>query len=124
MNELESFFSHYSDRYMASDVDAVAAMYEAPALAVREGRVIHLADETALHEHLAVLMDAYSRAGAARAEIAALHVDQLGSHAANATVNWRVLGADGQLVRDFRTTYFMFRDDETWRIRTYTNHDE
>ena len=124
MNELESFFSHYSDRYMAGDVDAVAAMYEAPALAVREGRVIHLADETALREHLSELMSAYSVAGAARAELAALHLDRLGSHATNATVNWRVVGADGGLIRDFRTTYFMFRDGETWRIRTYTNHDE
>jgi hypothetical protein len=123
MKELESFFSHYSERYMASDVDAVAAMYEAPALAVREGRVIHLADETALREHLAALMDAYARAGAARAEIAALHIDQLGSHAANATVNWRVLDADGALVRDFRTTYYVFGTERTWRIRMYTNHD-
>jgi len=123
VNDFESFFSRYAERYMASDVDAVAAMYEAPLLAVREGRVIHLADETALREHLAGLMDAYSRAGAARADIAALHVDQLGSHAANATVSWQVLGADGELVRDFRTTYFVFRTDGAWRIRTYTNHD-
>ncbi len=123
MNDFESFFSHYSDRYMASDVDAVAAMYEAPLLAVREGRVIHLTDETALHEHLAGLMDAYSRAGAARAEVAALHVDQLGAYAANATVHWHVLGSDGALIRDFRTTYYLFRTDGTWRIRTYTNHD-
>jgi len=122
--DLESFFSHYSDGYMASDVEAVAAMYEAPALAVREGHVIHLADEPALRDHLAALMDAYSKAGAARAEVASLHVDQLGLHAANATVNWRVLADDGRLIRDFRTTYFMFRTGETWRIRTYTNHDE
>jgi ketosteroid isomerase-like protein len=122
--DLESFFSHYSDRYMASDVEGVAAMYEAPALAVREGRVIHLADEPALRAHLAVLMDAYAKAGADRAEVASLHVDHLGSYVANATVNWRVLAADGRLIRDFRTTYLMFRTGETWKIRTYTNHDE
>lgn len=123
MSDFESFFARYSDRYMASDVDAVAAMYEAPALAVREGRVIHLEDELALHEHLAGLMEAYARAGAARAEIAALRVDQLGAHAVNATVDWHVLGTSGEVIRDFSTTYFMFRADETWRIRTYTNHD-
>jgi ketosteroid isomerase-like protein len=123
MDELDSFFSHYAERYMASDVDAVAAMYEAPLLAVREGRVIHLADETALREHLAGPMSAYSKSGAARADIAALRVDRLGSHAANATVNWQVVGADGGLVRDFRTTYFLCRTDTAWRIRTYTNHD-
>jgi ketosteroid isomerase-like protein len=123
MSELDSFFANYSERYMASDVDAVAAMYEAPMLAVREGRAIHLGDETALRQHLASLMDAYSKAGAAKAEIAALDVDPLGGHAANATVNWRVLDADGELLRDFRTTYYLFRTKGTWRIRAYTNHD-
>ena len=124
MIELESFFSHYAERYMASDVDAVAAMYEAPALAIRDGRVIHLADEAALREHLAGLMDAYARAGAARAEVASLHVDQLGAHAANATVSWHVSGTDGALIREFRTTYHLARAGDAWRIRTYTNHDE
>jgi len=39
MSELRSFFERYAERYMASsDVDAVASMYEAPLLAVRDGR--------------------------------------------------------------------------------------
>jgi ketosteroid isomerase-like protein len=123
MSDLESFFSHYSERYMASDVEAVAAMYEAPALAIREGRVIHLADEAAVREHLGGLMEAYSRSGAAKAEIASLRVDELGAHAANATVSWHIIGTDGALVGDFRTTYNVARAGGTWRIRTYTNHD-
>jgi len=41
---------------MASDVDAVSAMYEAPLLAVRDGRAIHLADRAGVREHLAELM--------------------------------------------------------------------
>jgi hypothetical protein len=48
MNDLDSFFAHYAERYMASDSDAVSAMYEAPMLALREGRAIHLADRTAV----------------------------------------------------------------------------
>ena len=45
-------------------------MYDAPMLAIREGRVIHLADRTAVRAHLTELMAAYARSGAARADIA------------------------------------------------------
>lgn len=74
MSDLDPFFAHYAERYMASDVDAVSAMYEAPMLALREGRAIHLADRTAVREHLSEVMGAYARSGAARADIAALDV--------------------------------------------------
>jgi hypothetical protein len=56
MRDLEPFFARYAERYMASDVDAVSAMHEAPMLALREGRVIHLADKTAVRAHLADVM--------------------------------------------------------------------
>ena len=41
-----------------------------------------------------------------------------------ATVRWNVFGADGTLVRDFRTTYQLLRADGSWRILSYTNHDD
>jgi hypothetical protein len=108
---------------MASDVDAVSAMYEAPMLAVREGQAIHLADRTALREHLAEVMAAYARSGAARADIAALDVVPLGKSSAFATVRWHVRDAGGALLKDFQTTYHVLHIDEAWRIVSYTNHD-
>ena len=72
MKDLELFFARYAERYMASDVDAVSAMYEAPMFALLDGRAIHLADRTAVRAHLADVMAAYARSGAARADIAAL----------------------------------------------------
>ncbi len=58
---IERFFEMYAERYMASDADAIAAMYEVPFLAVREGRSIHLGDAGAAREHLVGLMDAYRK---------------------------------------------------------------
>ena len=78
MSEFDQFFEHYSMRYMASDADAIAAMYEAPFLAVREGRAIHLADAQAVRDHLAELMTAYRNAGATEAAMAGLDVKPLG----------------------------------------------
>ena len=122
MSELEAFFAHYADRYMASDVDAISAVYEAPLLAVREGRAIHLPDRAAVRGHLTELMAAYAAAGAARADVAELDVLPLGETGAIVTVRWNVLTADGSLVRDFRTTYHLLRTDGGWRILSYTNH--
>lgn len=123
MSELDTFFAHYSERYMASDADAVSAMYEAPLLAVREGRAIHCADRQAVREHLGEVMAAYARSGAARADVAALDVLPLGSSSMLATVNWHVVDGGGRLLKDFRTTYQLLRTDDGWRILTYTNHD-
>jgi ketosteroid isomerase-like protein len=109
---------------MASDVDAVGAMYEAPLVALRDGIVIHLADRPAVREHLAELMAAYARSGAARADIAELDVTELGRSSAFATVHWHVRTADGAVVKDFRTTYHLVRADGGWRILSYTNHDD
>jgi hypothetical protein len=37
MSDLDHFFAHYAERYVASDVDAVSAVYEAPMLACAKG---------------------------------------------------------------------------------------
>ena len=123
VQELDRFFAHYAERYMASDVDAVSAMYEAPLLALREGKAIHLPDRTAVRTHLAEVMAAYARSGAARATIAGLDVLPLGRSSAIATVRWNVESADGKLLKDFRTSYQLLRVETAWRILSYTNHD-
>lgn len=124
MDELDQFFAHYADRYMASDVEAVSAMCEAPLLALREGRAIHLVDRTAVRTHLAEVMASYARSGAARAAIAELRLVPLGESSAFATVHWNVQDADGKLLKDFQTTYHLLRVDAAWRILSYTNHDD
>jgi len=124
MSDLAPFFARYAERYMASDVDAVSAMYEAPLLALREGRAIHLADRTAVRAHLADVMAGYARSGAARADIAALDVVPLGKSSVFATVRWQVHDAKGGLLKDFRTTYHLLQANERWRILSYTNHDD
>ena len=124
MSDIGTFFERYAERYMASDVGSVSAMYEAPMLAVREGRAIHLPDRAAVDEHLAGLMTAYRSAGAARADITELETTTLGKYGAMATVRWHVVDEGGALLRDFRTTYHLLRVDGAWRILSYINHDE
>ena len=122
MIDMSTFFTHYAERYMASDVDAISDLYEAPLLAVREGRAIHLPDRTAVREHLAELMKAYQSAGAAGADIVEIDVVPLGKSGAMATVRWHVVNEVGTILKDFRSTYHLLRAGEAWRILSYTNH--
>jgi hypothetical protein len=108
---------------MASDVDAVDAMYESPLLAIRDGKVIHLPDPAAVREHLAELTAAYARSGATRADIVELDVTELGRSSVFATVHWHVRDEEGAVFKDFRTTYHLVSADGGWRIVSYTNHD-
>lgn len=123
MSEFDTFFAHYAERYMASDADAISDLCEAPFLAVREGRAIHLSDRAAVREHFAEVMAAYARSGAARADVHELAVDALGKSSANATVHWHVRSAEGGLLKDFHTTYHLVLADGDWRLLAYTNHD-
>lgn len=123
MQELRSFFERYAELYMRSDADAIAALCETPFLAVREGRAIHLSDTDAVRAHLTDLMAAYKAAGASRAAITDLRVEELGVSGRNVTVRWHVTDEDGKLIRDFRTTYHLLTEETAWRILAYTNHD-
>lgn len=124
MNDIEAFFEHYADRYMASDVQAISEMYEAPFLAVREGRAIHLGSKTDVREHLTSLMKAYEDSGAARAEISGMDVTALGKSAVMVTVHWHIVSGTGALVRELDTTYHLLRQASgEWRVLSYTNHD-
>jgi len=124
VSDLDTYFARYAERYMASDVDAISALYEAPLLAVREGRAMHLGDRAAVDEHLAELMAAYAASGATRADIARLDVTDLGRSSSLVTVNWHVRDAAGALLKDFRTTYQLLRVGGSWRILSYINHDD
>lgn len=123
-DSIERFFEDYAERYMAFDADAIAAMYEVPFLAVREGRPIHLGDHAAVLEHLAALMDAYRKAGAAQATIVDLDVNRLDGTSAIATVRWNAVSDVGVLLRDFTTSYQLLREGRGgWRVLSYTYHD-
>jgi ketosteroid isomerase-like protein len=119
--EIRDLFERYADRYMAGDAEAVADMYTAPFIAVRNGAPMHLADRQGVVEHLAGLMAAYARSGAAVAQIKDIDLLEQGDRATLATVHWNVRSARGEMIRDFRTSYQLVGRPP--RIVTYVNHD-
>lgn len=123
-DSMERFWEAYSERYMASDLDAVSALYESPFLAVREGQPIHLRDRGEVRAHLAALMEAYRDAGATEATIADLRVVQLDHASCLATVRWVARSEDGSVLREFTVSYQMLRRSHDWTILSYVYHSD
>ncbi len=120
---IEHFIEIYTKCFMEFDADAIAAMYEVPFLAVRDGRPIHLGDHAAILEHLEKLMDTYRKAGAAKATIVALNINRLDKSSAIATVRWHALSDVGVILLDFAASYQLLRTKSGgWRALSYTFH--
>jgi ketosteroid isomerase-like protein len=121
-SDLQAFFRQYAELFMAGDADAVAALYTAPAVAVRAGKPVPLATRAAVAKHLAGLIDGMRNGGAASAGIRGIEAMSQGDGALLATVHWELRDAGGSALRDFRTSYQLATAND-WRIISYVNHD-
>jgi hypothetical protein len=93
-----------------------------PFLAVREGKPIHMADRTAVHDHFGRIIDAYTNAGYSSFVPVEIDSRQLGESSAFTTVRWHAFDAEGNVARDSRTTYHLLSTESGWRFLSYTNH--
>jgi hypothetical protein len=66
-----------------------------------------MADRDALRDHLGAMIDAYRGGGAATWRRIESDTRELGEHSAFTTVRWNALDADGNMLRDARTTYHL-----------------
>ena len=119
---VETFMREYTRRYVAQDVDGVVDLCEAPFVAVREGRPIHMADRGAVHDHFATVIGSYARAGYARFEPVEIDTREVGDKGAFTTVRWHAYDADGNVARDSRTSYLLLATEGGWRFLAYVNH--
>ena len=113
----------YGASYSAGDAAGIADLCEAPFVAVRNGEVVHLSDRDAVVTHFQTLIDGYRTTGAATFGLGSLQVQTLGERSCMAMATWKVLGTDGQLLRDRATTYHLVFGDPGWHFLSYTNHD-
>ena len=116
------FMDEYIRRYSERDVDGVTELCLSPFLAIREGVPIHMPDRDAVRDHFAAMIDAYRGGGVATWKRVEIDVHELGENAVFATVRWNALDADGQVLRDTRTTYHLLATPHGWRFLSYTNH--
>ena len=119
---VDAFMDEYIRRYSERDVAGVTALCLAPFLAMREGVPIHMADRDAVRDHFGAMIDAYRGGGAATWRRIESDTRELGDHSALTTVRWNALDADGNVLRDTRTTYHLLATRDGWRLLSYTNH--
>ncbi|HZM72682.1 MAG TPA: hypothetical protein VFC71_04840 [Candidatus Polarisedimenticolia bacterium] len=119
---IDAFIHEYTRRYVAHDVDGVVDLCEVPFLAVREGKPIHMADREAVHDHFALVIDAYANAGYSSFAPVEIDTHELGERSAFTTVRWHAFDAEGNVARDSRTTYQLLSTESGWRFLSYTNH--
>src|SRR5262245_25947014 len=119
---VDAFMDEYIRRYSERDVEGVTELCVAPFLAIREGAPIRMADLDALRDHFGAMIDAYRGSGVATWRRIESDTRELGEHSAFTTVRWNALDADGNVLRDTRTTYHLLATRDGWRILSYTNH--
>ena len=120
---VDALIHEYTRRYVARDHDGVTALCEAPFLAIRDGRPIHLLDRDAVRDHFSTVMDAYLAAGYAGFAPVTIDTRELGERSAFATVRWHAFDGGGNVARDSLTTYHLLETERGWRFVSYTNHD-
>jgi SnoaL-like domain len=118
-----STFEEYTRRYSARDVEGVTDLCLWPFLAIRRGQAIHMPDRAAVRDHFAEAITAY-RITTGVVEWTPVEIDAraLGEHSVFATLHWNAHDADGELVRDTRTSYHLLETPDGWRFLSYTNH--
>lgn len=117
-----AFMDEYISRYSARDVEGVTGLCIAPFLAIREGVAIHMADREALRDHFGSMIDRYRGGGVATWRRIEIDTRELGEPSVFTTVRWNALDADGNVLRDTRTTYHLLATPAGWRLLSYTNH--
>jgi SnoaL-like domain len=119
---VDEVLDEYIRRYSERDVKGVTELCLAPFLAIREGVPIHMPDRDAVRDHFGAMIDAYRETGVATWKRIEIDTRELGEHAVFTTVRWNALDAEGNVLRDTRTTYHLLATPDGWRFLSYTNH--
>jgi ketosteroid isomerase-like protein len=121
--EILAFFHQYNEAFASLDGDRIAALYHAPAITVRgDGSVHCLRSHEELARFFQGVVDTYHREGSRGSTMHDTEVVAIGQRSALATMTWKMLRADGSLIRQWRQSYNLVRLAEGWRILVATFH--
>jgi hypothetical protein len=121
--EITAFFDRYTEAFATIDGDRIASFYNSPTITVRGDGSIHCLHS---HEELARFFqgvaEIYQRDGSKSWTMHDVEVVPIGERSALATMTWKMLRADGSLIRQWRQSYNVVRLAEGWRILAATFH--
>jgi len=121
--EMSDFFGRQYNEAWKFDGDEIAKLYCVPTVTVRGDRSIHcLQSREELAHFFQGVLDTYRGQGSAGTTMHDLVVVPIGDRSALATMTWKMLGADGSSIREWRQSYNVVRLSGGWRILVSTFH--
>lgn len=124
MEELfTDYFANYAKCYDDFDHERLAQFYFAPTLMVKNGSVVSLDTYSDVITHLKTLLASYREHGYKKGNLVGLEVQTMGNLGAFVTVHWIIDHVSGSILRDFKSSYNLFKYEDKWRILATTNHD-
>jgi NTF2-like protein (DUF6841) len=117
------YFINYARCYDEFNPEHLSQFYFAPTLMVKDGSVVVLSTPEEIFGYLNGLLASYKEHGYKKGNIAGVEIKQLGGWTVAVTVHWIIDHVNGSILRDFYSTYNLFRHDSDWRILVTTNHD-
>ena len=125
---MEKFFSDYFTNYAKCyddfDPERLSKYFYAPTVNVKNGSVIAISNSSDVLAYLRNLVISYREQGLKKANLAGLDVKMLGWWSVLVTVHWIIDHTNGSILRDFHTSYNLFKNGDDWLIVMTTNHDE
>ncbi len=123
MDEMIAFFKNYQYEFDQKNWTNFAALFHEPAMSVRaDGSVMLIAS----HSDGARLYESVSQGwrveGYARFEMQNFEVWALGKDSRLVSFDWLMLSAQDELIRRWRQSYQLVRDEEDWQVFTSTFH--
>jgi NTF2-like protein (DUF6841) len=122
-NLFTDYFTNYAKCYDDFDHERLAQFYFAPTLMVKNGSVITIATSSDILDHLKTLLASYREHGYKKGNLAGLDVHTMEHWGVFITVHWIIDHVNGSIMRDFRSSYNLFRQEDVWKILVTTNHD-
>ena len=116
-------FANFAKCYDDFDHEQLAQFYFAPTLMVKNGSVVTLATSNNVLDHLKSLLASYREHGYKKGNVMSVDVQTLGDWGAFVTVHWIIDHVNGSVMRDFKSSYNLFKQDDSWRILSTINHD-
>jgi ketosteroid isomerase-like protein len=117
--EIERFLVAYAEAVSAGDGEAVAEMYELPALVLSDDGSIPVTSRDQVVEFFSAAPEQYREVGIVATRAEAVAIEQLSDELCTADVRWLGIDAEGRATnhRELATYLLRRRDDGSVRIQ-------
>jgi hypothetical protein len=117
------YFANYAKCYDDFDPERLAKYFYTPTVNIKNGSVVAISNSSDVLAYLRSLVISYREQGLKKANLVNLDVKMLGWWSALITVHWIIDHTNGSILRDFHTSYNLFKNGDSWLILMTTNHD-